>query len=82
MEPDFEKLSFEKAVELFKGWGFLVESGPWPEEVTLVIEGQAHRSYHVHKAAELPQLAAAILRVRWHTGAILARCCIVHEKFG
>ena len=82
MELNFETLSFEEAVRLFKEWGYLVEPGPRPEEVTLVIEGPTHRSYHVHKATELPQLAAAILRVRWHTGAILAPCCTVHKKLG
>ena len=82
MEPNFETLSFEEAVRLFKEWGYLVEPGPWPEEVTLVIEGLAHLSYHVYQAAELPQLAAAILRVRCHTGAILAPRWIVDKKLG
>jgi len=72
LEPNFETLSFEEAVRLFKEWGFLVEPGPWPEEVTLVTEGPAHRSYHVYRAAELPELAATILRVRCRTGALLA----------
>jgi hypothetical protein len=82
LEPNFEALSFEEAVRLFKEWGYLVEPGRWPEEVTLVIDGGGHRSYHVHKAAELPQLAAAILRVRWRNGAILVPYCTVYEKFG
>ena len=73
MEPNFEELSFEKAVHLFQGWGFLVEQGPGPEEVTLILEGPAHRSYHVYDAAHLPQMAAAVLGVRWRNGAILGR---------
>lgn len=73
MEPYFEALSFEKAVRLFKGWGFLVEPGPGTEEVTLVFEGLTHRSCYVFKAAQLPQLAAAALRVRWRNGVVLAR---------
>jgi hypothetical protein len=72
VEPDFETLSFEEAVRLFKEWGFLVEPGPRPEEVTLVIEGTAHRSYHVFDPAELPRLAAVILRTRWRAGATSA----------
>jgi hypothetical protein len=80
VEPDFETLSFEEAVRLFKEWGFLVEPGPRPEEVTLVIEGAAHRSYHVFEAAELPRLAAVILRTRWRAGAILAPRWIVDTK--
>lgn len=72
MEPNFAKLSFERAVQLFQGWGFRVEEGPGPEEVTLIIEGPAHRSYHVYEVAQLPQIAAAVLRVRWNTGAITA----------
>jgi hypothetical protein len=72
LEPYFGTLSFEKAIRLFKGWGFLVEPGPGTEEVTLVLEGPAHRSYYVYKAAQLPQIAAAALRVRWRTGALLA----------
>jgi hypothetical protein len=80
VEPDFEPLSFEEAVRLFKEWGFLVEPGPRPEEVTLVIEGAAHRSYHVFEPAELPQMAAVILRVRWQNGTILASRWIVDKK--
>ncbi len=72
MEPNFAKLSFERAVQLFQGWGFRVEEGPGHEEVTLILEGPAHRSYCVYEVAQLPQLAAAALRVRWRTGALLA----------
>jgi hypothetical protein len=72
MEPDFEKLSFEKAVQLFKGWGFLVEQGPRHGEVTIILEGPDHRSYYVCEPAQLPLMASAILRVRWRTGAMMS----------
>ena len=72
MEPDFEKLSFEKAVQLFKGWGFLVEQGPRDGEVTLMLEGPDHRSYYVCEPEKLREMAACVLRVRWCTGAMLA----------
>lgn len=70
MEPDFETLSFEKAVQLFKRWGFLVEQGPRRGEVTLVLEGPRHRSYYVYDAEKLPEIAKCVLRMRWYTGAI------------
>jgi len=72
LETDFEKLSFEKAVELFKEWGFLVEQGPRDGEVTLILEGSDHRSYHVCDPEKLPEMAASVLRVRWCTGTMLA----------
>ena len=71
MEPYFETLSFEKAIRLFKGWGFLVEPGPGTEEVTLVLERPTHRSYYVYKAAQLRQIAGAALGVGWRVGALL-----------
>ena len=70
MESNFAKLSFEKAVQLFQEWGFLVEEGPGHEEVTLILEGPAHRSYYVYEVARLPQIAAVALCVRRNTGAI------------
>ncbi|HYA90908.1 MAG TPA: hypothetical protein VEK32_05360 [Thermodesulfobacteriota bacterium] len=73
MEPDFQKLSFEKAVRLLKGWGFLVEQGPRPGEVTLILEGSTRRSYYVCEPDKLLEMAAAILHVRWCTGAMMAR---------
>ena len=71
MKPDFEKLPFEKAVQLFKGWGFIVQQGPGIEEVTLILEGPAHRSYYVCQAEHLAEVAAAILRQRLRTGAMM-----------
>jgi hypothetical protein len=58
-------LSFEGAVRLFKQWGFQVEPGPRPEEVTLILEGPGHRTYAVYEASILPQIAAAALDIRW-----------------
>jgi hypothetical protein len=71
LETDFEKLSFEKAVELFKGWGFLVEQGPRHGEVTLILDGPDHRSCYVCDPEKLPEMAASVLRVRWYTGAMV-----------
>lgn len=70
MEPDFQKLSFEEAVQLFKEWGYFVEQGPCPEEVTLILEGPDHRSYYVCESAQLPQMAETILHVRWRNGTM------------
>jgi hypothetical protein len=64
-----ETLSFEDAVRLFKEWGFQVEPGPLPGEVTLIVEGIAHRTYCVYEADMLPQVAAVILSVRRRPGA-------------
>jgi hypothetical protein len=71
LEPDFEKLSFEKAVQLFKGWGFLVEQGPRYGEVTLILEGPDHRSHYVCETEKLPEMAKSVLRMRWCTGAMM-----------
>ncbi len=71
MEPTFEELSVEGAIQLFKEWGFLVEQGPRTEEVTLILQGRAHRSCHVFETALLPKLAVAALQVRWCNGVIL-----------
>ena len=69
MESNFSKLSFERAVQLFEEWGFRVEEGPGHDEVTLILEGPAHRSYYVYEVTRLPQIAAAALRVRRNIGA-------------
>jgi hypothetical protein len=70
--PDFESLSFEGAVRLFKQWGFQVEPGPRSEEVTLILEEPGYRVVSVHDARVLPEMAAAALRVRWQNGADLS----------
>jgi hypothetical protein len=71
--PDFGSLSFEDAVRLFKEWGFIVEPGPRPEEVTLLLEGPDYRTYSVTDAHELPELAAAALRIRWQNGMLMCQ---------
>ena len=69
VETDFEKLSFEKAVQLFKEWGFLVQQGT--KEVTLIVEGPNHRSYCVCQPEELAEMATAVLRQRLRTGTMM-----------
>ena len=61
----FKSLSFEEAVELFRQWGFGVEPGPRPGEVTLIAEGDDYRTSAVFEACLLPQVAGVALRVRW-----------------
>lgn len=68
----FRTLSFEDAVRLFKEWGFLVEPGPRPGEVTLIIEAPDHRCCTVYDARMLPQMATVALEVRWRNGAMAA----------
>lgn len=68
--PTFQSLSFEEAVRLFKQWGFQVEPGPRPEEVTLILEGPDYRTVSMFDAHMLAEIAAAILRVRWQNGAL------------
>jgi hypothetical protein len=71
----FESLSFEDAVKLFKQWGFQVEPGPRPEEVTLILEGPDYRTYTVYEACMLPQIAAVALRIRWKNGTMARSAC-------
>ncbi len=70
--PEFEKLSFEQAVELFEGWGFLLEQGPRSGEVTLILEGPTYRSYHVCEPEQLAEMAASILQQPLRTGAMMS----------
>jgi len=70
LEPDFEKLPFEKAVQLFKGWGFLVEQGPGSGEITLILEGPTYRSYNVCEPEQLAEMAAFVLKQRLRTAAM------------
>ena len=72
MEPDFGELSFEKAVQLFNGWGFTVEQGPRHGEVTLILGGPDHRSYYVCETEKLPEMAKSVLRMRCYAGAMMA----------
>jgi hypothetical protein len=57
-------LSFEDAVQLFEAWGFRVEPGPQPDEVTLIIDAPDHRNYSVYPVHLLPAIAAVALGVR------------------
>jgi hypothetical protein len=57
-------LSYAEAVALFEAWGFRVEPGPQPEEVTLIIDAPDHRNYSVYPVALLPAVAAVALSVR------------------
>ena len=66
-----KQLSFEDAVRLFKGWGFQVEPGPHPEEVTLILQGDNYRTYAVHPAKMLPEIAKVALHIRWRNGTML-----------
>jgi hypothetical protein len=66
-------LSFEGAVRLFKQWGFQVEPGPHPEEVTLILEGPGHRTYAVYEASMLPQIATVAQRIRWQNRVVALR---------
>jgi len=72
LEPEFEKLSFEKAVQLFEGWGFLVEQGSRDGEMTLILEGPDHRSYYGCETEKLPDIAKSVLLMRWYTGVMMA----------
>ncbi len=67
----FTTLTFEDAIKLFREWGFGVEPGPLPGEVTLISEGEDYRTTCVHPAGMLVQIAAVALRVRFQNGAVL-----------
>jgi hypothetical protein len=68
----FKIVSFEEAVRLFKEWGFQVEPGPRPGEVTLIIEAPDYRCCTVYDAGMLPQIATVALEVRWQNGSMVA----------
>jgi hypothetical protein len=72
LETDFETLSFEKAVQLFEKWGFLVQPGPRTTEISIILEGPCHRSYYVCEPERLAEMAAAILRQRLHIRAMMS----------
>ena len=72
MESNFAELSFERAVERFREWGFRVEEGPGADEVTLILEGPDYRSCCVYEVDQLPQIAEAALHVRRNIGAMKA----------
>lgn len=68
--PTFESLSLEDAIRLFRSWGFQVEPGPRPEEITLVLNEPDYRTTSVCNASMLPAIAAVALRVRWQNGML------------
>ncbi len=68
--PSFDSLSFEDAVHLFKSWGFQVDPGPGPEEVTLILNASDHRTYSVCPVDALTQMAIVALRVRLVNGTL------------
>ena len=72
MRPNLEDLSVEKALQLFKEWGFLLEQGPRSGQVTLILEGPDRRSYYVYEVTHLPEMGAAIVDVRWRNGAMMS----------
>ena len=71
-ETDFETMSFQKAVQLFEDWGFRLQPGPRAEEVTVILEGPAHRSYLVCDPEQLAEMAAVILRQRLRNRTIMS----------
>lgn len=73
MKSNFAALSFERAIRLFQEWGFRVEDGPGPDEVTLILEGPDHRSCYVYETSQLPAMAEAALRVRRGIGTMMAQ---------
>ncbi|MBN1314149.1 MAG: hypothetical protein JXA42_01730 [Anaerolineales bacterium] len=64
----FKQLSFNDAVSLFKEWGFQIEPGPMPGEITLIIEEGSYRVSTVFQADNLSEIAAFVLKVRWDNG--------------
>ena len=68
----FSSLLFEDAIRLFMAWGFQVEPGPRPGEVTLVIDVPDCRTYALHPANLFAQVTAVTLRVRWRNSAMFS----------
>jgi hypothetical protein len=72
LKRDFEKMSFQKAAQLFEDWGFRLQPGPRAEEITVILEGPAHRSYLVCHPEQLAEMAAVILRQRLRNHTLLS----------
>lgn len=64
----FKQLSFNDAIDLFKEWGFRVEPGPLPGEISLIIEDESCRLCTVFDADYLAEIAAFVLKMRWDNG--------------
>ncbi len=71
-ETDFETMSFQKVVQLFEDWGFRLQPGHSTKEVTVLLEGPAHRSYLVCDPEQLVEMAAVILRQRQRNRTIMS----------
>jgi len=68
----FSFLPFEDAIKLFMAWGFQVEPGPRPDEVTLIIDALDYPTYTMLPADLFAQVAAVTLRIRWCNGAMFS----------
>ena len=68
----FKRLSFDRAVALFKQWGFEIEVGPRVGEVTLILEGPDFRTTTVYEASILPEIAGVAQQIRWQNGVCVA----------
>jgi hypothetical protein len=73
-------MSFEEAVNLFKDWGFRVEPGPEPEEVTLWIDALDHHTCCVYPAHLLPEIANVIQQVRTRKQDTIRIHCIERNR--
>lgn len=58
------QLTFDEAVSLLEHWGFEVQPGPRPSEVTVLLVGPDFRTYAVYETALLPTMAEIMLQVR------------------
>lgn len=70
------ELTYQEAVSLFEQWGFQVECGPRPGDVTLLLRTEEGCTYSVHEQAMLPQMAAVALAVRWRNNQMMQEDCL------
>ena len=68
----FSSIPFEDAIKLFMAWGFQVEPGSRPDEVTLIMDALDYPTYTVLPADLFAQVAAVTLRIRWCNGAMFS----------
>jgi len=76
----FSALPFEDAIKLFMAWGFQVEPGPRPDEVTLIMDAPDYRTYAEHPTNLFAQIAAVTLCVRWRNGAMFSVAGKQHKQ--
>lgn len=69
-------LTYEEAVHLFEQWGFQVDPGPRPGEVTLLLKTEDGCTYSVQQRAMLVQMAAVALAVRWRSNRVMQENCL------